>query len=105
MILQVISASGGSRVEVVAESRPTPARCYASAVKLIVGVVHLIDAECGFKAALVECLVVRYQWQALDQRLNLRPHIGENRGILGVGGAKAVDLTASEAVVFRLRLY
>ena len=61
MIFQVVSATGGDDVEVVMSSWPTLAGCYAGTVKLIVRIVHLIDAKDGFQTALVKRLVVCHQ--------------------------------------------
>ena len=58
VVFQVISAAGGDDVEVVMSSWPTLARCYAGAMELIVGIIHLIDTEYGFQTALVECFVM-----------------------------------------------
>ena len=84
MVLQVISATGGNDVEVVMSPWPTLSRCYTGTVKLIVGIVHLIDSENGFEAALVESLVMCHQRQSLYERLYLLPHFGEDWSVLCV---------------------
>ena len=84
VVFQVISAAGGDDVEVVMSSWPTLARCYAGAMELIIGIIHLIDTEDGLQTTLVEGLVVRHQWQSFDERLYLPPHFGEYRGIVRV---------------------
>ena len=52
--------------------------------ELIVGIVHPIDAEDGFEAALVEGPVVGHKGQTLYQRLYLCPDFGEDGGIFCV---------------------
>jgi hypothetical protein len=42
----------------IAES---PTRSYKSAMELIVRIVHLVEAEDGFQATLVECLIMSYE--------------------------------------------
>ena len=105
MVLQVISAACGYYVKRVAPLGPAAARRYAGAVELVVGIVHLIDAEHGLLAAFVKRLVVGHQGQTLYQRLYLPPHFRKNRGAGGVGGAKSVNLAAPIAVVLGFWLY
>ena len=84
VVLQVISAAGGNDVEIVMSSRPTFARCHTCTVKLIVGIIHLIDTKDGFQTTLIKCLIVSHQWQSLDEWLNLLPYLGKDRRIVGV---------------------
>ena len=84
MILQVISAAGGDNVEVMMSSRPTFARCHTGTVKLIVGIIHLIDTKDGFQTTLIECFIMCHQWQSLDEWLNLLPYLEKDWRIVGV---------------------
>ena len=84
MILQVISAAGGNDVEIVMSFRPTFARCHTCTVKLIVGIIHLIDTKDGFQTTLIESFVMCHQWQSLDEWLNLLPYLGKDWRIVGV---------------------
>lgn len=61
-------------------------------VELIIGIVHLVDTHHGFQATLVEGLVVGYKGQTLDEWLYLCPDLGEDRSIVGVLTAEAVNL-------------
>ena len=76
----------------------------AGAEERIVGVVHLIDAEHGLEAALVEGTVVRHERQPFDQWLDLSPHDGEHGGIVRVLVRETVYLLAEPGVVVRLGL-
>ena len=73
-------------------------------VELIVGIVHPIDAEDGLEAAFVEGLVVCHKGQALDERLYLCPHVGEDGGVVCVGIAEAMHLLTPIVVVVRFGL-
>ena len=104
VVAQVVAAAGGYNVEVVVAARPAFAGGHASAKEGVVGVIHLVRAEHGLQATLVEGLVVRHQGQSLDERLYLPPHGGEDGGLRCVGGAEAVHAAAPVVVVFGLGL-
>ena len=104
VVLQVISTSCGNDVEVVMSSRPTLAGGYAGTVKLIVGIVHLVDAEDSLQATLVKCLVVSDQWQSLYERLYLLPYFGKYRCILRVFSTQTMHLAAPVIIILRLGL-
>ena len=59
-------------------------RSPAGTKELVVGVVHLIDAEHGPEAALVKRTVVRHEGQSGDERLDFPPHGGEHGGVVSV---------------------
>ena len=73
-------------------------------MKFVVGIIHLIDAECGFKATLIKCFVVSNQRQLFDEWLDLLPHFGKYWGIIGVGDTESVHSATPIIVIFRLRL-
>lgn len=105
VIAQVKAAIGGDSVKFVvwklleqAFSSPT------GTVELVVGVIHLVTTEHGFKATLVKRLVVGDQWQALDKRFNLRPHFREHRRIVSVTVTESVDALAPIIIVVGLGL-
>ena len=104
MLFQVISAAGSYYIEFVRLSWPTFARCGASTVELIVGIVHLIDTEDGFQAALVKGLIMGYQRQSIDKSLYLLPYFGEDRGILCIFCTKSMHLTAPVIIILRFGL-
>ena len=54
-----------------------PVRGATGAVELVVGIVHLINIEYRPQAAFVKRAVVCHQWQTLNQRLDLLPHLRE----------------------------
>lgn len=95
------SAGGGDGVQLVVGQTTTEmaARGPAGAEERIVGVIHLIDAEHGLEAALVEGAVVRHERQTFDQRLNLPPNVGEHRRIVRVLVREPVNLLAEPRVV------
>jgi len=80
------SAGGGDGMQLVVgqTAAEVAARGPAGAEERIVGVVHLIDAEHGLEAALVEGAVVRHERQSFDQRLDLPPHAGEHGCVVRV---------------------
>ena len=101
VIPQVVSTAGGDDVEIMMPFRPSLARGYAGAVEGIVGIVHLIDAEHGFQATLVERLVVGYEREAGYLGLYLLPHFWEDRCIICIGSAQSMHLTAPVVVILR----
>ena len=93
MIFQTVSAGSGHGVQLVVGELRKYSACHAqSVIKLIVGIVHLIDAEDSFQTALIERTVVCHERQSLYQRLNLCPYGGENRCVFGIFTGKSVYL-------------
>jgi len=86
MVILHLEAAGGSYgLELmVFQVGLRAAGCGKRVEELVLGVIHLIGAEDGAKAAFVKGAVVGYQRQAFNKGLNLRPHIGEHWGIVGV---------------------
>ena len=82
---------------------PDSARSDASAVKLIVRIVHLIDAEDRSQATLVERLVMGHERETGYLRLYLLPNLGEDGSVICIGGAQAMHLATPVVVIFRLR--
>ena len=103
VLCQVIAAAGGYDVKRMTTFGPDLARGDAGAVEVVVGIVHLIDTEDGFQAALVERLVMRHKRKPRYLRLYLLPHFGKNRRIVRVCSAKTMHLTAPVVVILRLR--
>ena len=101
MVLQVVAATGGDDVEIMMAARPDFARSDASAIKLVIGIIHLIDAEDGFQTTFIEGFVVCHKRQAaltvhavdafdavlLEQGFHLFPHEREDGRVFGVFGA------------------
>lgn len=104
MLCQVIAAASGYDVKRMTTFGPDLARGDASAVEIVVGIVHLIDAEDGFQAALVERLVMSHKRKPRYLRLYLLPHFGKNRRTVCIRSAKTMHLTAPVVVILRLRL-
>ena len=73
-------------------------------MELIVGIVHLIDAEHLLETALIEWTVMSNQRQPLYKRLYLLPYIRKDRSVLRVLWTQAVDVLAEPSVVLRLRM-
>ena len=101
---QVVAAARRDDVESVASFGPHLARRDARAVKIVVGVVHPIDTEDGFQAALVKRLVVRHQRQPLNERLYPFPYVRENGGRIGICLTQSVNIAAPVGVILRLGL-
>ena len=118
MVLQVVAAAGSDDVEIVMAARPDFARSDAGAIELIIGIIHLINAEDGFQTVLVEGFVMSHKRQAalavhavdafdavlLEQGFHLFPHEREDGRILGVFGAKPMHLSTPVVVIFWLGL-
>ena len=100
------TAGGGHGVQLVVgqAAAEVAARSPAGAKELVVGVVHLIDAEHGPEAAFVKGTVVRHERQPFNQRLDLSPHDGEYGRVVGVLVREAVHALAKPCVVVRLGL-
>ena len=85
VVLKTVTAFGCYGVQLVVGKM---AECSSGGaervVELIVGVVHAIDTEDGFKTAFVKRFVVGYKGQALNKWLYLRPYLWEYGGIVGV---------------------
>ena len=95
------AASLGNGVQLVVGQPPSEMmpRSPAGAEELIVGIVHLIDAEHGPEATLVKRTVVRHEGQSGDERLDLSPHNGEHGGVFGVLVRESVYRLAEPGVV------
>ena len=104
MVLEIDATASSHRIEVVVHTPPASACRQKGATKFVVGIIHLIGAKHGLKAIFVERLVVRHQWQTLNERLNLLPYLRENGGIIGVALAEPVHLAAEIVVIVGRRL-
>ena len=95
------AAGLGHGVQLVVGQPPSEMmpRSPAGAEELIVGIVHLIDAEHGPEATLVKRTVVRHEGQSCDERLYLPPHGGEHGGVFGVLVRESVYRLAEPGVV------
>ena len=107
VIHKVITAGGSDGLELMVRELISEVLSGYSkgVVELIVGVVHLINPEHRLQAPFVKAGIVRNQRETLDERLNLLPHIGEHRSIIGILRTQTVDLLAEPLVVFRFRVY
>lgn len=79
VILKIVATTLGDNVEVVMTARPYLARADESAVKRIVGVVHLVHTEDYFQAVLIESFVMGLQAEVL---LSSVQSASKHRGIL-----------------------
>ncbi len=86
MVLKVEAAGGRDSLKlVVGESAAEVAPGGGKSVEeLVVRVIHLVDLEGGLETAFVEAAVVGDQREALNQRGDLFPDMGEYRSIPGV---------------------
>ena len=83
---------------------PHFARCHASAVELIVGIVHLIDAEDSLQTTFIKSLVVSYEREPGYLGFYLLPYVREDRSLFRISGAEAVHLTEPVVVILRFGL-
>ena len=86
VVHEVISAGGGDGLELMvrklaAEMLPGSRQ---GVVELVVWVVHLIYLEDSLETSFIETGVVRNEGEALDERFNLLPDIGEHRSVIRV---------------------
>ena len=81
-----------------------PASNTECVVKLVVGIIHLIYSEYRLQATFVKWLVVGYQWQIFNQRLNLPPYFGEDGSIISINLGKAVYLCIPVTVIIGFRV-
>jgi hypothetical protein len=105
MVLHAKAACLGDGMElVVRQIGELAARDTKGVVKLIIGIIHLIDAEYGFQAAFVERLVMCHKRQAFNQGFYLCPHFRKDRSIIGISITESMNLLAPIVIVVRLRL-
>ena len=103
---EVVAAGRGDGLELVVGEPPsivTPGGGQRI-VEFIVRIVHPVHAEHLLETAFVEGAVVGDEGEPLDQRFDLLPDIGKDRGILRVLRSQAMDLPAEPLVVLRLRM-
>jgi len=102
----MIAAGLGDGVKLVVrkEFAEMTARGTAGAKELIIRIIHLVTAEHGLQAALVEGTVVSHQRQALYERRNPLPDVRENWGVFGVFLPQAVHAGVPIIIVVGLGL-
>ena len=83
---------------------PHFARCHASAVELIVGIVHLIDAEDSLQATFIKSLVVSYEREPGYLGFYLLPYDREDWSFFSIRGTQTMHLTAPVVVILRFGL-
>ena len=103
VVHEVISAGCGDGLELMvrklaAEMLPGSRQ---GVVELVVWVVHLIYLEDSLETSFIETGVVRNEGEALDERFNLLPDIGEHRSVIRILRSKTVYLPAEPLVVLR----
>ena len=81
-IVTTVGGNGGKLM--IRELGQKTLRGAAGTVKLVVRIIHLVAAEDGFQAGFIKTLVVGDQRQPFDERFYLCPHVGKDRGIVGV---------------------
>ena len=105
MVEQVKTAIGGDGVQPVVGQVPQQALGGdAGTVELVIGISHLVATEDSLQTTLVEGLVVSDQGKSLDEGFNLRPHIGENGGVVGILMTQAMDALTPITVIVGLGL-
>ena len=103
---EIVAAGGGDGLQLVVRQggAELAAGCRERVMELIIRIIHLVCAKCGLEAALVEAGIVRDQRQPFDVRLDLLPHIREDRRVLRVAFAQPVDALAEPLIILRLRV-
>lgn len=106
VVFEMVATGLGDGVELVVreELAEMTAGGPAGAEELIIRVIHLVAAEYGLQAALVEWTVVGHQRQALDERRYLLPHVRENRSVFGILLPQSVHAGVPIIIVVRLWL-
>ena len=105
MVLKVVTALGGYRVQlVVGKIAETTARGPKGVVKIVVGVIHSIYPEHGFQTPFVKGLVVRNKGQPFYQGNYLGPYFRKNGRLVGVGMRQTMNTRAPVGVVVGLWL-
>lgn len=107
MVLKDVSAGLAYRVKLVIRQpfAEMASGCGEGIVKLIIGVIHLIDLEGCFKAAFVEPGVVRDERETLDEWLHLLPDMLEAWRVISVAWAETMHTLAEPAIVVWFRMY
>lgn len=88
----------------MAASWPNLTRSDASAVELIVRIVHLVNTKDGLKAAFVEGFVVGHERQTGYLRFYLPPHFREYGCIFRICGTQAMHAATPVVVIRRFGL-
>ena len=106
VVSKVIVTGCGDGLELVVGETPSiiSSRCRQRVKEYIIGIVHLIDSEHLLETAFIEWTVMGDQRQSLDKRLYLLPDERKDGCLIRIFRAKAVNLTAEQLVVFRLRM-
>ena len=103
---EVVAAKGCNSMQLmILCTGKSPAGSGKGVVKAVVGIIHLINLERGFKAALVKAFVMSHQRQPLNERLHLLPHLAEHRCLLGIFARQAMHSAAPIGVIVWLGLY
>lgn len=88
----------------MAASWPNLTRSDASAVELIVRIVHLVNTKDGLKAAFVEGFIVGHERQTGYLRFYLPPHFREYGCIFHICGTQAMHAATPVVVIRRFGL-
>ena len=88
----------------MAASWPNLTRSDASAVELIVRIVHLVNTKDGLKAAFVEGFVVGHKRKTGYLRFYLPPHFREYGRILRICGTQTMHAATPVVVIRRFGL-
>ena len=75
-----------------------------SAMKFVIGIVHLVATEDGFQTTLVECFIVCHQGKSFYHGGYLRPYLGKHRCIVRVLAGETMYFGIPITIVIRLRL-
>lgn len=106
VVFEMVATGLGDGVELVVreEFAEVTAGGSTSAKELIIRVIHLVAAEHGLQAALVEWTVVSHKRQTLDERLYLLPNVRENWSVFGIFLSQTVHTGVPIIIVVRLGL-
>ena len=88
----------------VGSTRESLSCCFQCVMKLIVGIIHLINLEDRLQASFIKPGIVSYQWQTFYQWFNLFPDLWEYRCIHRVLLCESMDVSIPIAIVIWFRL-
>ena len=80
------------------------ARSHTGAMELVIRIVHLIAAEHGFQATLIERFIMGHKRKPFDEWFYLFPHFREYWCIFCIFASKAMNLAAPVIIIIWFRL-
>ncbi len=100
---EVVATTGCHRLQLMVGQFPAKytAGGTASAMELIIGIVHAIHTEYRLEATLVKHTVMRHQRQPLDERSHLGPHLRKDVSPFRILFRQSMNHRTTVIVIFR----